>query len=271
MIPKIIHQTWRSEKLPSIFQKILEKNKEINNEFEFKIWSHTPGPPDIDEFIKKEYNEIYHIFNGTKYGVQKADIARLAILHYYGGIYYDLDIMCIKSLKTLIDFDTDSIYMAMEPAEQTTKLFNCDNVLCNAFIAAPPKHPLFKTAIDEIKMLFFKHGSNIYNVFNIFGSDLLAKCMQNKENMRNVKFINRKLVYPINDPKFTDLSSTASDIVMLKSGDFGEAYMVHYWIHSDFESKELLEKFIYDESKDIHNNIFQFFKQLYPNHKFLQE
>ena len=271
MIPKIIHQTWRSEKLPSIFQKIADKNKEINNEFEFKMWSHTPGPPDIDEFIKKEYNDIYHIFSNTKFGVQKADIARLAILHHYGGVYYDLDIMCIKSLNTLLDFDTDCVYMALEPAEQTTKLFNCNNILCNAFIAAPPKHPLFKAAMDEIKMLFLKHGSNIYNAFNVFGSDLLAKCMENKDIMRNVKFINRKLVYPINDPKFTDLPSTASDIAMLKAGDFGGAYMVHYWIHSDFESKELLEKFIYDESKDIHNNVFQFFKQLYPTHKFLQQ
>ena len=69
MIPKIIHQTWRSEKLPSIFQKIADKNKEINNEFEFKMWSHTPGPPDIDEFIKKEYNDndeiiVYENSNG---------------------------------------------------------------------------------------------------------------------------------------------------------------------------------------------------------------
>jgi|688.fasta_scaffold00020_8 hypothetical protein len=271
MIPKIIHQTWRSDKLPSIFEKINEKNKVLNSEFEFKMWSHSPGPPDIDEFIKKEYNDIYHIFKGVKYGVQKADIGRLAILHYYGGIYYDLDIMCIKPLQSLIDLGTDCVYMALEPAEQTKKLFNDDTILCNAFIAAPARHPLFKAAMDEIKMLFLKHGSAIYNSFNIFGSDLLAKCMHNKDIIRNVKFVNRKLVYPINDPKFTDLPSSSSDIVMLKSGDFGQAYMVHYWIHSDFESKELIEKFAYDDSKDIHQNIFKFFQQLYPGHKYLQQ
>jgi hypothetical protein len=46
---------------------------------------------------------------------------------------------------------------------------------------------------------------------------------------------------------------------------------VHYWIHSDFESKELLEKFQYDDTQDIHKNILKFFKQLYPDHKLLQQ
>ena len=79
MIPKIIHQTWRSDKLPSIFQKIYNRNKTLNPEFEFKLWSHSPGPPDIDNFIEKEYPDIYEIYKKTKYGVQKADIARLAV------------------------------------------------------------------------------------------------------------------------------------------------------------------------------------------------
>jgi hypothetical protein len=271
MIPKIVHQTWRSDQLPSIFENIRKQNKELNHDFEFKLWCHTPGPPDIDEFIKKEYYDIYHIFSRTKYGVQKADIARLAILHHYGGIYFDLDMMCIKPLQGLFEFNTDYVYMAMEPAEQTKKLFNSDKILCNAFIAAPAKHPLFKEAMEEIKKLFHKHGDFIYNSFNIFGSDLLAKCMENKNMIRNVKFINRGLVYPINDPKFSDLSTSMNEVAMLKAADYGQAYMVHYWIHSDFESKELLEKFQYDDTQDIHKNILKFFKQLYPDHKLLQQ
>lgn len=270
MIPKIVHQTWRSDKLPTLFDKIYDINKSLNKNFEFKIWSHTPGPPDIDDFIKKEYNDIYDIFSRTKYGVQKADIARLAILYHYGGIYFDLDIMCLKSLEESVDLNTDLLYMALEPAEQTKKLFNNDNMLCNAFIATPPKHPLFKQAIEEIKRLYTNHGDNIYNTFNIFGSDLLAKCMQNNDIFRQCKFINRKLIYPINDPKFVDLPTTQSELQMLKSGNYNDAYMIHYWIHSDFESKELLEKFNYDNSKDIHQNIIQFFKQLYPHHKYIQ-
>ena len=43
--------------------------------------------------------------------------------------------------------------------------------------------------------------------------------------------------------------------------------MVHYWIHSDFESKELIDKFEYDKNKNIHDNMIKFFRELYPNNK----
>ena len=267
MIPKIIHQTWRSDKLPNIFQNIYDINKEKNKDFEFKLWYHTPGPPDIDEFIKKEYPDIYHIFSRCKYGVQKADIARLAILHHYGGIYYDLDILCLKELNTLIDYNSNNIFLSMEPAEQTKKLFNSDNILCNAFIAAPPNHPLLKEALNNIKALHLKHGDFIYNPFNVFGADLLSQTMTNDELYRSCKFINRKLIFPINDPKFTDLPTSQIEAKMLCNGNYGDAYMVHYWIHSDFESKELIDKFEYDKTKNIHQNMINFFKELYPNNK----
>lgn len=271
MIPKIIHQTWRADSIPSVFQKINEQNKEKNQDFEFKLWTHAPGSPVIDEFIKKEYPDIYDIFNKCKYGVQKADIARIAILYHYGGIYLDLDILCLKKFDDLIDFNTDSVYCALEPAEQTKRIFNSDNVLCNAFFATPAKNPLFKQALVEVRNLINRHGDAVYQVFNAFGADLISKSMQsNDQILKSCKFVNRKLVYPINDPKFTDLPSSATEASMIKNGNYGDAYLVHYWIHSDFESKELLDKFQYDNTDDIHHNVLRFFRQVYPNNNLLK-
>ena len=267
MIPRTIHQTWRDDTLPVLFDKIKEHNENMNENFEFKLWAHSPGPPDIDEFIKREYADIYPIFEKTKYGVQKADIARIAILHHFGGVYFDLDILCLKPIQDLIDFNTNNVYVALEPSEQTKKIFNKENLLCNAFIAAPAKHPLFKEALEQIKHLYKTHGDALYNIFNAFGADLIAKCMSNDEIFNSCKFINRKLLYPINDPKLPDLPSSADDIRMIRSGDFGQAYAVHFWIHSDFESKELLEKFEYNNDASIHQNIYEFFKKLYPTNK----
>jgi hypothetical protein len=271
MIPKIVHQTWRSDTLPSVFEQIYKENKRLNPDFEFKLWSHKPGPPMIDEFIQKEYPDIYDIFKDAKYGVQKADIARIAILYHYGGIYIDLDILCLKKLDTLINFDSDEVYMALEPAEQTQRIFNSDNVLCNAFIVTPPKHPLFKRAMEEMKELVKRHNTAVYNVFNAFGADLISKSMQSDESiLKSCKFVNRKLVFPINDPKFSDLPSSGKEAAMIKAGDYNDAYLVHYWIHSDFESKELLEKFEYNNKESIHKNVLRFFRLLYPSNQNLQ-
>lgn len=267
MIPKIIHQTWRATTLPTLFQKICDENKKVNEEFEYKLWSHSPGLPMIDDFIKQEYPDIYEIFSNAKYGVQKADIARIVILYHYGGVYFDLDVLTMKPLNDLIDFEGDSVFMALEPPEQTKKIFNNENVLCNAFIATPAKHPLFKQAMEDIKDLMRRNGEVVYNVFNAFGADLISNAMQKNGNM--AKFINRKLIYPINDPKFTDLPSSAVEAEMIKKGEYGNAYLVHYWIHSDFESKELLDTFQYDNSKNIHQNVLRFFRELYPSNMHL--
>jgi hypothetical protein len=202
--------------------------------------------------------------------VQKADIIRLILLHHYGGVYIDLDILCLKPLETLMDFDGNNVYLAMEPMQQTKKLYNNENVLCNAFIAGPAKHPFFREALDEIKRIYARFGDCIFKVFNVFGGDLLSKSLSSDQNIyKSCKFINRKLIYPINDPKFTDLSSSENDGRMLKEANYENAYMVHYWIHSNFESREILEKFQYDESKDVNKNVLTFFRELYPNNHYL--
>ena len=268
MIPRIVHQTWREDTLPVLFQKIKEHNQNMNDDFEFKLWSHSPGTPEIDEFIKREYPNIYNIFNKAKYGVQKADIARIAILYHFGGVYIDLDILCLKPLKTLFSYDTDNAYIALEPSEQTLKVFNKEDLLCNAFIAAPAKHALFKQALEEIKVLYERHGDAIFNIFNAFGADLMASAMSNNHILQSCKCVNRKLLYPIND-HILDLPSSCDHIKMIKQGNFGNAYTVHYWIHSDFESKELLDKFEYNDNESLHHNIYQFFKKLYPSNQYL--
>lgn len=271
MIPKTIHQTWRSDTLPSIFQNICDTNKRLNSDFEFKLWSHSPGAPDIDDFIKEKYPDIYDIFVKSKYGVQKADIGRIALLHHYGGVYFDLDMMCIKGISDMIDFNSKNLYMAMEPNEQTQKISKKDDMLCNAFIATPPDHPLMSAALQKIKDLYKKHGDKIFSTFNVFGSDLMASCMADNSIYARCRFINRRLIYPINDPKFTDLKSSQKDAVMLANGSYNsDTYMVHYWIHSDFESKGLLESFKYDDTKDIHANVHSFFLQLYPNNQHIR-
>lgn len=271
MIPKIVHQTWRSDTLPSVFQSIYDKNKEVNPKYDFKLWSHSPGPPDIDKFIEKEYPDVYPIFANCKYGVQKADIARLAILHHYGGIYIDLDILCLKHFESFIDHGSDFVFASMEPVEQTMAVFKKDNLLCNAFIAAPAKHEVFRKALDIIITLIKNNGDSIYNIFNVFGADIVSSAMTSSEEiLSNCRYINRDLIYPISDPKLTDLPSCEKCIKMIKDGDYKDAYMVHYWIHSDFESKEKVESFKFDSKLNVHENMYQFFKELYPQHKYLR-
>ena len=53
-----------------------------------------------DRLIKK-YPEFLDLYNSVKYPIMKVDIIRFIILHYYGGLYLDLDVVPgkIKRLK----------------------------------------------------------------------------------------------------------------------------------------------------------------------------
>ena len=40
--------------------------------------------------------------------------------------------------------------------------------------------------------------------------------------------------------------------------------MIHYWIHGDFESKNIINRYEPNKNLDIHDNMYNFFKTLYP-------
>jgi inositol phosphorylceramide mannosyltransferase catalytic subunit len=271
MIPKIIHQTWivdnkwKSKNMPEIFEKIYNKNQEINKGYEYKLWN-----DNVEEILEKEYPKLYEIYNKTILGVQKSDISRLVILHKYGGIYMDLDILLVKSLDNLLDYNSDQLYFGYEPKEQTEYLYKSDKYICNAFIASPKNNVLILNMINTIIETYNNHGNIIFKKFNIFGSDIFKYIINNSDN-NLYEIIDRELIYPINDIKFDMLPSSEDDYKLIRDGICKDKiYMIHYWIHSGFEGKEVLENYKYKNDKTIEMNIFDFMSLLYPNNKYIK-
>ena len=64
MIPKIIHQTWKTKELPNIFDNIYKHNIDINKNFEYYLWTddNTKGHFGIKKVIlnfnEKQYNHL---------------------------------------------------------------------------------------------------------------------------------------------------------------------------------------------------------------------
>ena len=269
MIPKIIHQTWKTKELPNIFDNIYKHNIDINKNFEYYLWTDDNTGENIDEFIKNNYPKIYIIYSKINLGVQKSDLARLAILHYYGGIYIDLDILLLKSLNDLLDYNLDKLYFAFEPCEQTKYLWKKNNYVCNAFFACAPGDKLIEIMLNSAINIYDKFGDIIYNKFNIFGADIFKFIIATTEYNNLYKIIDTNKIYPINDIKLDMLECSLTDVNKLKIGKYDKSYMVHYWIHSNFEGKQLLYNYKCDEKYDIHRNIYIFFKKLYLNNKYI--
>jgi hypothetical protein len=60
---------------------------------------------DSRQFVADHYSWFLPTFNSYPYPIQRADAIRYFILHYYGGVYMDLDVGCLRRLDPLLRFE----------------------------------------------------------------------------------------------------------------------------------------------------------------------
>ncbi|KAI9466885.1 hypothetical protein BJY52DRAFT_1235000 [Lactarius psammicola] len=99
-IPKIIHQTWKSETLPDKWKAVSEGCRSMMPDYEYMLWTDASSR----EFIAQHYRWFLDTFDSYPYPIQRADAIRYFVLHHYGGVYMDLDIGCLRRLDPLLIF-----------------------------------------------------------------------------------------------------------------------------------------------------------------------
>ncbi|CAO1613048.1 unnamed protein product [Sympodiomycopsis kandeliae] len=100
-IPRIIHQTWKSETLPPKWDAVRQECAEIHPDYEYMLWTDAASRA----FIAEHYPWFLSVFDSYPYNIQRADAIRYFVLHHYGGIYMDLDIGCNRRLDPLLRFE----------------------------------------------------------------------------------------------------------------------------------------------------------------------
>lgn len=102
---------------------------------------------DISRFVEDKYPWFFPTFCSYPDNIQRVDAVRYLILYEFGGIYSDLDIICIRSLEPLL---------CHEVAIPATKPCGYSNDL----MLAEPKHPFFLQTIYSLEKAhhhFSKH------------------------------------------------------------------------------------------------------------------
>ena len=56
-------------------------------------------------FVAHDYPELKHLWDNYRYPVERIDALRYMLLHAYGGVILDMDLMCKRSLGPLRRFD----------------------------------------------------------------------------------------------------------------------------------------------------------------------
>ncbi|KAE9397135.1 hypothetical protein BT96DRAFT_921711 [Gymnopus androsaceus JB14] len=71
-IPRILHQTWRTDTLPTRWKPISQECQDMMPDYEYILWTDDSSR----EFIAEHYPWFLNTFNGYKYAIQRADAIR---------------------------------------------------------------------------------------------------------------------------------------------------------------------------------------------------
>lgn len=144
MIPKIIHQTWKTDRLPPRLAKLAGKWKELHSDWEHILWTDAMNRA----LIEKEYPRFLPTYDAYPHNIQRVDAVRYFILYSFGGVYIDLDFIPLKNIEPLLK-DRQCVF-GLDP-EVTSETGPVKENISNAFMATVPEHAFFEAMIHDLK------------------------------------------------------------------------------------------------------------------------
>lgn len=192
LIPKKFHRIWLGGKpMPDEFIRFRETWIEKHPDWEMKLWTEENMIPLQNQ---REYD------NATKLA-QKADIARIEIIHKFGGIYIDCDFECLKNIEPLLK-GVEAFTVYEEPG-----------IINLAIIGCVPGHPVYKLLIDNLPKSIRENKHLPIN--HQTGPHYHSRMLKSR---KDITIFPPKLFYPY---LYTEMHR--------KNKDFPSAYAVHHW------------------------------------------
>lgn len=99
-IPPIIHLIWLGSMPPKAVEISLSSWRKYHPNWDIRLWT-----DDKIENFRWSSERSKEIFLAGKNWAEKSDILRFEILYQYGGIYSDVDIICLKSFEDFVTSD----------------------------------------------------------------------------------------------------------------------------------------------------------------------
>lgn len=152
-IPKIIHQTFKSSKLPFLTRWHISQFRKKNPGYAYEFYDDAR----IEAFLLEEFDaEVYSLYKKLNIGAAKADFFRYAVLYKKGGVYVDIDSGINDRLDDFImPDDTAIITREGDPAlfAQWALIFG-------------PGHPFLKKTIELVmeNIRLNKHPHDVHQM-----------------------------------------------------------------------------------------------------------
>ena len=135
-IPYKLFQTFKTKDISPALQAFVDTWKEKNPEYTYKFYDDDM----CDQFMKEFDVRTWKAYRRIIPGAFKADLWRYCVLYKYGGVYADVDTMCLGKIDGFMS----------DTAEFVTPIDLDDKLLYNAFIASAPGSKILRACIDTI-------------------------------------------------------------------------------------------------------------------------
>lgn len=153
MIPKIIHLCWVQGDPPKRLKECIRSWIVHNQNYEVRQWS--------DEIFKEELLDdatnginvlgdmIMNNYKNTPTMAHKNDIIRIYVMKKYGGVFTDMDMMCVKSIDEVMGEVTNPTILKLP--WNSTIVNNIANMVDVGFVISPKNHPMWDRLIEMVE------------------------------------------------------------------------------------------------------------------------
>ena len=231
LIPPIIHQTWKDERVPRHMSAWQASWRRHHPGWEYRLWTDR----DNRIFLQQHYPQLLPIYDHYPEPVMRADLVRYFILHREGGVYADLDLECLRPIDSLLA--GQQLVLGLEPAQHGQRNLarqrRLDKILCNAFMASVPGHPFWDTVAKELQL----HAGES-SPLDATGPFMLTRAWQKMPHPDAVTVLESKLLYPVTAEQAEE---GGTEQALRKGNLAAQAYTVHHWegtwIRRDFAAR----------------------------------
>lgn len=98
-------------------------------------------------------------YQKLRHHIERCDFSRYAILYIYGGLYTDLDLICLSSHEPLLQ--GRDLVTVREP--QSHVLFDGLAPIANGYLAASPGHPFLARLMNNVGDRYNANEGPVYN------------------------------------------------------------------------------------------------------------
>lgn len=225
-IPRIIHQIW-SEKyipLPKELIELTESWKEFHPDWEYIMWNDAM----INEFLQSKYPQYLETYYKYPHDVQRWDAIRFLIMYEYGGLYVDVDYLCLKNVEPLLK---GACCLAQEPSSHQFS-FSKNITITNAFIGVVPKTPFMGKIVRKIwdtPLPSQEKGESIFDYcLRSTSLGLVTETYHNYSDKEEVYIIPAELVSPFSKEEIVAYHEEDIPIPNVEER-LEKAYAVHYF------------------------------------------